>query len=103
MKKRRKGEPVNIHEIPWIDTIVEKLAVKHDVSIEEVEYILKGRPRCRMLERGKVEGEHVYSAMGQTSTGRYLIVFFILKNHGRVIPISARDMDTKERRMYGRK
>ena len=94
---------MNIHEILWIDTIVEKLAVKHDVSIEEVEYILKGRPRCRMIENGKVEGEHVYSAMGQTSTGRYLIIFFILKSHGKVIPISARDMDHGERRLYGRK
>ena len=92
-----------IHEILWIDTLVEKLEVKHNVSIEEVEYILKGRPRCRMIENGKVEGEHVYAAMGQTSTGRYLVIFFILKNLGRVLPISARDMDFKERRIYGRK
>jgi uncharacterized DUF497 family protein len=56
-----------------------------------------------MIENGKVEGENVYSAMGQTSTGRYLIVFFILKNHGRIIPISASDMEKRERRMYGRK
>ena len=61
---------VNVHEMLWIETIVEKLAIKHQVSIEEVEYVLKGRPLCRKIESGKVEGEHVYSAMGQTSTGR---------------------------------
>lgn len=94
---------MNVHEILWVDAIVDKLSQKHNVSIDEVEYVLKGRPRCRLIESGKVENEHVYSAMGQTSAGRYLIVFFILKTHEKVLPISARDMNNRERRMYGRK
>jgi uncharacterized DUF497 family protein len=93
---------MKIDEIIWIESIVEKLANKHNVSIYEVEYVLKGTQRCRMVEKGKVQGDNVYSVMGQTAGGRYLILFFILKKSRKVIPISARDMDAKERRMYGR-
>ena len=91
-----------IDEIIWLDSIVEKNSVKHNVSIEEVEYVLKGKHRCKMIEKGNIRGENVYSAMGQTSTGRYLVVFFILKEARKVLPISAREMDYKERRLYGR-
>jgi uncharacterized DUF497 family protein len=93
---------MKIIEIIWIDTIVEKLSVKHNISIYEVEFVLKGKHRCRLIEKGKINGEHVYSAVGRTADGRYVIVFFILKKGGKVLPISARDMDTSERRMYGR-
>lgn len=93
---------MKIDEIIWLDTIVEKLEVKHDVSIYEVEYVLKGKHQCRFIERGKVTGEDIYSASGRTADGRYLIVFFILKKGGKLIPISAREMDKAERKLYGR-
>lgn len=41
--------------------------------------------------------------MGQTESGRYLIVFFIHKQDGRALIISARNMDHAEKRRYGRK
>lgn len=41
--------------------------------------------------------------MGQTDAGRYLIVYFIRKAGGVALTISARDMDSRERRQYGRK
>ncbi len=41
--------------------------------------------------------------MGQTDAGRYLIVDFIRKAGGIALVISARDMDSRERRQYGRK
>lgn len=44
----------------------------------------------------------MYAAYGQTDAGRYLTVFFIHKPGGRALIISARDMDGKERRQYGR-
>lgn len=40
---------------------------------------------------------------GQTDAGRYLIVFFIYKSPGSALVLSARDMDSKERRRYEHK
>ncbi len=93
---------MKIVEIIWIDSIVEKLWRKHTVSIFEVEYVLKGKHQCRLVEKGNVKGEHVYSAAGRTADGRFLIVFYIVKRGGKALPISARDMDKSERRIYGR-
>lgn len=47
--------------------------------------------------------EDVYSASGQTDAGRYLVVFFIHKPGHIALILSARDMDLKERKRYGRK
>lgn len=93
---------MKIAEIIWLDTIAEKLEVKHGVSIYEVEYVLKGEHLCRFIERGNVNGENIYSASGRTADGRFLIVFFILKKGGKLLPISAREMDQAERKLYGR-
>ena len=87
----------------WLEEIIEKLARKHQVQIEEVEELFRGKPKFRFVERGHREGENVYSALGQTEAGRYLIVFFVWKTDGRALPISARDMKPGERRLYGRK
>ncbi len=45
----------------------------------------------------------MYAAYGQTAEGRYLIIFFILKPGSEALIISARDMDQRERKLYGRK
>jgi uncharacterized protein len=87
----------------WLEEIIEKLARKHQVQIEEVEELFRGEPKFRFVERGHREGENVYSALGQTEAGRYLIVFFVWKTDGRALPISARDMKPGERRLYARK
>lgn len=89
--------------IIWLRHIVSKLVQKHQVEPEEVEEIFNNRPRFRRVARGNVAGEDVYSAMGQTDDGRYLIVFFIYKSSREVLVISARDMSSKERKRYGRK
>jgi hypothetical protein len=62
------------------------------------------RPLIRFREKGKVRGEHVYTARGQTNAGRYLVAFFIYKppTHTALV-ISARDMNSTERRSYGKK
>ncbi|MDA0747078.1 MAG: BrnT family toxin [bacterium] len=88
--------------IVWLESIVEKLARKHNVSQEEVEQIFLNTPRYRFLERGRITGEHVYSAYGCTNAGRYVTVVFIFKLGNRALIISARDMDRKERKQYGR-
>jgi len=44
----------------------------------------------------------VYAALAQIASGRYLIVFFIDKKRGVVLPISARDMSSAERKYYAK-
>jgi len=87
----------------WLEQYVEKLAQKHDVTPEEVEEMFYGAPRYRLVEKGHVEGENLYTAMGQTKAGRYVIAFFIHKHDGRALIISARTMDNAEKKRYGRK
>jgi uncharacterized DUF497 family protein len=94
---------LRIKEIIWLDKFVEKMERKHGVTTSEVEQILHGKQKVRRVARGNVGGEDVYLALGQTDGGRYLAVFYILKKDRSVLPISARDMDDKERRRYERK
>mgnify|MGYP001073919724 CR=1 FL=1 len=94
---------MRITRVIWLREIVDKLDWKHNVSTSEVEETLRARPRFRLMERGRVHGEDMYAAMGQTDEGRYLIVYFIHKSDGAALIISARDMDKKERRQYERK
>ncbi len=94
---------MRIKDIIWLPDIIDKLAWKHNVIPEEVEQVFMTRPLYRRVERGKVRGEDLYAALGQTEAGRYLIVFFIHKLSGEALVISARDMTRKDRRQYERK
>ena len=94
---------MQIDEIIWLSQFVEKLESRHNVTTMEVEEVFVNHPRFRFVAKGNRSGEDVYSAMGQTEAGRYLIIFFILKPYHRALVVSARDMDRKERREYGRK
>ena len=91
-----------IRKIIWKDQFVEKLEQKHAVSITEAEEVLNGDPHIRRVGKGRVRDEDVYSALGQTDAGRYLIIFYIRKVSGAILPISARDMDNAERKYYER-
>ena len=94
---------MNIEGIIWLRTVVDKLAFKHHVEIDEVEEVFGSKPKFRFVEKGEREGENVYMALGQTDAGRYLIVLFIYKQTKEALILSARDMAEKERKMYGRK
>lgn len=87
----------------WLEDIVQKLAQKHAVRQEEIREIFANRPQFFFVEKGHRTGENVYTALGRTDSGRYLIVFFIRKKDGRALIISARDMTDSERRRYGKK
>ena len=89
-----------IEDIIWLERIVEKLAWKHAVLPSEVEQALSGKCRIFKKEKGKVEGEHLYNALGKTEAGRYLSVFFIRKLDNRALIVTARDMNNNERRRY---
>lgn len=86
----------------WLEDVVEKLEVKHAVFPEEIEAVFDNRPRVTKMNRGHFQGEDVYRALGQTEAGRYLAVFFIYKLTHEALILSARDMDQKERRSYGK-
>jgi uncharacterized DUF497 family protein len=93
---------VVIRKIIWKDQFIEKLAQKHGVAVSEAEEVLGSRPHIRRVSKGRVKDEDVYAAFGQTNGGRYLIVFYIRKAAGAILPISARDMDDAERKYYER-
>ena len=69
-----------IDEFLWLPHIIEKLAVKHHITQDEVEDVFFHRPKFRFVESGQRSGEDVYSACGQTDANRYVIVFFIYKS-----------------------
>jgi len=89
-----------IDDIIWLDTIVEKLAWKHNVLASEVEEVLGGNCRIFKKEKGRVEGEHLYNALGRTNNGRYMSVFFIMKLNNKALIVTARDMNKAERKRY---
>ena len=93
---------MRVTEILWLQKIVDKIEVKHHLLKEEVEEIFANKPQYRFVEEGDVDGEPLYAALGRTDAGRYVIALFIFKPGGRALIISARDMDRKERRLYGK-
>ncbi|MBE7549957.1 MAG: BrnT family toxin [Anaerolineales bacterium] len=93
---------MHIVDLIWLPDVIDKLDWKHNVKPEEVDEILFGNPTYRKVQKGHIPGEDVYAAMGQTDSGRYLIVFFIYKTTREALILSARDMDGKERRHYER-
>jgi uncharacterized DUF497 family protein len=94
---------VRLGELLWLESVVEKLLVKHRVGPEEVSEVLENRPKFRFVEKGHSADEDVYVAQGRTDAGRYLLVYFLLKTTREALIISARDMSDKERSRYERK
>jgi len=92
-----------IDDFVWLPDILDKLEVKHRVNQDEVEEVFFNSPRFFFIESGNRPNEDVYMASGQTDAGRYLVVFFIHKPNHIALILSARDMDKKERKRYGRK
>ncbi len=83
--------------------VEEKLFRKHRVIRREVGEALQRRPLVKFVERGQRPGEDVYAAYGRTEAGRYLIIFYIAKPNQTAFIISARDMNDKERKAYGKR
>ncbi len=94
---------MKIIECLWKEQFIEKLERKHRVSTDEVEEVFRNAPRYDFIAKGRATGENVYRALGQTEAGRYLAIFFVHKLDRKALPISARDMDGKERKHYGKK
>jgi hypothetical protein len=58
-----------LDDLIWLESIVEKLAWKHNIVPIEVEEVLQGSCRISKKETGRVDGEHLYNTLGQTSSG----------------------------------
>jgi len=93
---------MEIRDIIWVDNFVDKMARKHAVLPDEVEEVFADAPVYRKVQRGHVPGENLFSALGKTTAGRHLAVFFIRKRNGDILIISAREMDARERKRYAR-
>lgn len=91
---------MQIDLIIWLDNIVEKIESKHALSRDEVEQALRNAPKFRRGSKGNRLGEDVYYAFGQTDEGRYLFIVFIAKAQNRALVLSARDMESNERRWF---
>jgi hypothetical protein len=94
---------MQIIDIILKDYVLDKLIWKHNVSEIEVRQVFNNQPQIRLIEKGKVKGENLYVAGGQTGGGRYLLVFFILKKSKMALIVTARDMVDSERRRYAKK
>ena len=87
----------------WLEEIVEKIEQKHNVTQDEVREVFRNSQHFRFVEKGHYREENVYSALGRTDAGRYLIVFFVYKKSKEALIISARDMTDAERTLYEKK
>ena len=94
---------VTINDIIWLERIVEKLAWKHNVLPSEAEEVLSGDCKIFRKEKGRVEGEHLYNALGKTEAGRFLSIFLIKKLGNKALIVTARDMTKQERKRFGKK
>jgi uncharacterized DUF497 family protein len=97
------NESMQIEEIIWLEDVEDKIIRKHRVWPEEAEDVLVGDPHMRFMERGHRPGEDLYAAFGQTTGGRYLVVFFLRKPANTALIVTARDMTDREIKSYGRR
>ena len=94
---------MQVQQVIWLDEVEDKIIRKHQVWPDEAEEVLLAHPHVRFMERGHRPGEDLYAAFGQTTGGRYVAVFFLLKPPNATLVITARDMTEKERRRYGKR
>ena len=92
-----------IRQVIIFEDVEEKLWRKHHVEDFEVRDVFANHPHIVFREKGMtVEGENLYSALGRTSAGRYLIVFFIYKLTQNALIVTAREMNKSERKYYAK-
>lgn len=56
-----------VNDFIWLPDIVDKLDFKHGISLEEAEDVFFNQPRYRFHEKGRTEGEDLYTALGQSN------------------------------------
>ena len=92
---------MHITELVWSEEAVLHIQKKHNVEPEEVEEICFSEiPPLVEVGRG---GAPLYYVLGQSSSGRCLFVVARYLFRGKAKVITARDMDSAERKRYHRK
>lgn len=81
---------VNDYHFWWDEENIEHIA-DHGVDPYEAEYVIRYAKAYRRAPQGK------YIVMGQTDSGRYLLVVFAPKGNQRVRVVTARDLTPKEK------
>ncbi|MHB1390117.1 MAG: BrnT family toxin [Thermoleophilia bacterium] len=72
---------------------------KHEVSASECEQIFFNQPFVVAEDKKHSAKEGRFFALGQTDTGRLLFIVFTIRGN-LIRVISARDMNSKERKVY---
>jgi uncharacterized DUF497 family protein len=94
-----KLDPSAWEGFDWDDGNIGKNWLKHGVTDPETEEIFFNSPIAFRPDAAHSDDEPRYYALGQTNRGRWLYVAFTIR--GRLVrPISARDMNARERRWY---
>ncbi|MGW5773411.1 BrnT family toxin [Streptomyces longwoodensis] len=88
---------MRVDELIWDDWNEEHIA-KHGVSPEEVEEACQTKPIKARLVR-----DDTYALLGVTESGRYLTVFLAPRGKNTYYVVTARDMDNRERKSFGRR
>lgn len=84
---------MNIKRLRWNEWNIEHIQ-RHRISQDEVEEVCYSRHFAVKSGRSKM------ALWGQTADGRYLLVILVVEEYGDFYPISARDMEEKEKRNY---
>src|SRR4030067_568645 len=82
----------------WDERNLPKIWERHKVSGAECEQIFFNHPLVAVRDEKHSGEEDRYYALGHTDAGRLLFVVFAIRNK-LVRPISARDMNRKERKV----
>ncbi|MDP2956181.1 MAG: BrnT family toxin [Longimicrobiales bacterium] len=83
----------------WDGGNAPKILARHGVSQGECEQVFFGEPLLVAADSLHSGAEERWAAWGRSADGRALAVVFTLRGE-RIRPISARDMNRKERRLY---
>ena len=83
----------------WDGGNAPKIWERHGVSQGECEQVFFAEPLVIAADARHSEREQRWACWGRTLEGRLLVVIFTLRNE-RIRPISARDMNRKERDRY---
>ncbi|MEU6282091.1 BrnT family toxin [Streptomyces sp. NPDC047028] len=88
---------MRVDELIWDDRNEEHIA-KHGVSPDEVEEACQTKPlRVRLVR------DDTYALLGVTDGGRHLAVFLAPRGNNSFYVVTAREMDVRERKSFGRR
>ncbi|MHB1042473.1 MAG: BrnT family toxin [Eubacteriales bacterium] len=93
---------MQILRIRWAQDRIDHIA-KHRLKPYEVEEAAFNDPFAVVKKVGvsyRNRNEYIYVLLGRSEAGKYIAFFFIPKKQGPAYPVTAREMDESERRLY---